>query len=138
MEVASQPIEHEACDQQQTSSSEPGQAAKPRQTPPRSSRKCRRQAAVVVSLMPSLSPGRPPVPPCPRSILANDEALLEHQPRPRAQFLALALELAAGGENVAPARRAHRARIARVEDDLREALDRRPSPSIRRGCRATD
>src|SRR5262245_36381512 len=51
---------------------------------------------------------------------------------------AFALQLAAGGHDVAPARRAHRARIARIEDDVAEggdggiaaALEGRPGPGI--------
>src|SRR5277367_1461471 len=60
------------------------------------------------------------------SVLSNRQALLEHHAGPRPQFLALALELAAGGQNVAASRRAHRARVASVEDNFREALDRLP------------
>src|SRR5271166_7131589 len=63
--------------------------------------------------------------PC-ASILSNDETLLEQHSGPRPQLLSFALELAAGGEDVATARRAHRARIASVEDDLGEAFDRLP------------
>src|SRR5215472_19172114 len=44
----------------------------------------------------------------------------------RREFLGCALELAAGGEDVAPARRAHRRRIAGVEDVLGKFLDLLP------------
>src|SRR6185312_16964616 len=60
------------------------------------------------------------------SVLSNRQTLLEHHAGARPEFLALALKLAAGGENVAAARRAHRARVAGVEHDLREALDSFP------------
>ena len=70
------------------------------------------------------------------SVLSNGQTLLEHHAGARAQFFALALELAAGGQNVAAPRRAHRARVAGVEDHFRKPLDRLASPSIRRRFRA--
>src|SRR5271165_425848 len=60
------------------------------------------------------------------SILSNDQTLLEHHSRPPPQFLTLALQLTASGEDVSAARRAHRARIACVEHDFGEAFDRLP------------
>ena len=72
----------------------------------------------------SCGPGRPQH--CFRSILANGETLLQHEAGAGAQLFGFALQLAAGGQNVAAARRAHRARIARVEHDLGKALDGLP------------
>src|SRR5580658_8215229 len=66
------------------------------------------------------------------SVLPDRQALLEHHARSRPQFFALALELPAGGQNVAPTRRAHGARVARVEHDFREALDRLPVRAFER------
>src|SRR5260370_31905475 len=62
----------------------------------------------------------------PRSVLSDRQAFFEHQPGAGAEFFALALELAAGGENVAAAGRAHRACVTRVEHDFRETLNRLP------------
>src|SRR5438093_642761 len=62
----------------------------------------------------------------PASVLSTGEALLQHQPRPGPQLLALAFKLPTGGQNVAAARRADRARVAGVEDDLGEPFDRLP------------
>src|ERR1044072_3749777 len=42
------------------------------------------------------------------------------------EFFRRTLELAAGGKDVAPARRAHRRRIARIEDVFGELLDLLP------------
>src|SRR3954451_1521780 len=48
------------------------------------------------------------------------------QPCPRPELLGLALELAAGGEDVAAARGAHRRGVAGPEHDLGKALDALP------------
>src|SRR5580700_10233702 len=55
------------------------------------------------------------------------DAALEHQPRPGAQLFGLALQLAAGGEDVASARRADGRGVARVEDDFGEGFDALPA-----------
>src|SRR3954454_3195370 len=51
---------------------------------------------------------------------------LQHEPRAGAQLFGLALELAAGGQDVPPARGADRRGVAGSEDDLREAFDALP------------
>src|SRR6266540_3522516 len=50
----------------------------------------------------------------------------QRQALARGELFACALELAAGGENIAPARRAHRRSIAGVENNLGEFLDPLP------------
>src|SRR3954454_20220526 len=69
------------------------------------------------------------------SIQTRDEALLKHQPRPRAHLFGLAFELAASGEYVTSARRPYRARVAGVEHDVGEALDHRPLRAFVRAAR---
>src|SRR4051812_19878969 len=75
-----------------------------------------------------------------KSVQPVDQALLQHQPRPRPQPLGLALELPAGGEDVAAARGANGAGVAGVEDNFGKPLDglpirtfvRRAGPGVER------
>src|SRR5664279_1811103 len=65
---------------------------------------------------------------------------LYREPCPCPQFFRLALQLPAGRQNVAPARRAHGARIASIEHDIGKFFDsipvrtfiRRAGPGIER------
>ena len=66
---------------------------------------------------------------------ATRDHRLERQPLAHPHPLALALELAAGGEDVAAARRADRRGVAGAVDDVGEALDRLPVGALVVGAR---